>query len=180
MPDMTHPEGVDDYVARVRHVLESSYAVQDQSLAGRRVLVGHRRDFKLRWFASRLYTTVCVVQFAADVDTATLDSFLEAAGREARVAARGTPGLQSGSAVVAVAVLPRLSETARDWAARPHGHEFASIAYPVAVGVGDRQVVEPQQMRIGRLFKAFLREVTQQVVAGPLLERGSGGRAGSA
>lgn len=160
---MTHPGDVDEYVARVRHVLEASYAVQDQRLAGRRVLVGRRRDFKIRWFASRLYTTVCVMQFGDDVDTATLDSYLEAAGREARAAAGGARGLQSGSAVIAIAAMPRLSEAARHWAVHPHGHAFASIAYPVAVGVVDRQVVEPRRMMIGRLYRGFLREVTQKV-----------------
>src|SRR4051794_13405072 len=135
MTSEPNPGDMGNYVAGVRRVLEASYAVQDQSLGGRQVLVGHRKDFRLRWFASRLYTTVCVVRFDGDVDTAALDSSLEAAGREARAAAGGTPGLQSGSAVVAVAVLPRMTPTAHDWAARPHGHKFASVAYPVAVGV---------------------------------------------
>src|SRR3954469_21784455 len=103
MQNGPHPGDVDSYVAGVRHVLEASYAVQDQTLGGQRVLVGHRKDFRLQWMASRLYTTVTVVVFDASVDAGTLDGYLEAAGRESRAAAGGTPGLQSGSAAVAVA-----------------------------------------------------------------------------
>jgi hypothetical protein len=133
---MTHPGEVASYLAGVRHALEPSYDVERKEFAGQVVLVGHRSDFRLRWFASRLHTTVTVAAFDAGVDAAQLDEYLAAAGRAARDAGGRVPrGLQSGTAAVAVAVLPTLSADARDWALHPHGHRFASVGYPVAVGI---------------------------------------------
>jgi hypothetical protein len=162
------PGDVDSYVAGVRRALATSCAVQDVTLAGRPVIVGSRKDFRLRWLATQLATTVTVASFDSAVDLATLDSYLGAAGREAQLATGRLAGLQRGSASVAIAVMPELTAVASDWATRPHGNAFASVAYPVAVGLRDRQVLEPVRMRVGRMFQSFLRELVQQVTAEPL------------
>ncbi|MDX6215046.1 MAG: hypothetical protein QOG99_630 [Frankiales bacterium] len=162
------PGDVDSYVAGVRRALATSCTVQEVTLAGRPVIVGSRKDFRLRWLATQLATTVTVASFDSEVDLATLDSYLGAAGREAQLVTGGLAGLQRGSAAVAIAVLPELTAVASDWATLPHGHAFASVGYPVAVGLRDRRVLEPVRMRLGRMFQSFLHELVQQVAAEPL------------
>jgi hypothetical protein len=159
---------VDDYVAGVRRALQERYDVDQLTMDGRPVLVGSRKDFRLRWLATQLVTTVTVAAFDGAADRALLDDYLASARREAQLGQGARTGLQSGSAAVVVAVLPELTATAREWATRAHGHGFAAVAYPVAVGVRDQQVVEPQRMRVGRLFQGFLHDVVQEVAAGPL------------
>ena len=142
------------------------YEVEHKDFDGHPVVVGHRSDFRWRWGAVRLFTTVTVADFAADVTTATLDEYLDASGRAAREAAGRAPlGLQTGTAAVAVAVLPAMSAEAREWARRPHGHRFASVGYPVALGLSPREVAQPERMLAGRVFRGFLRTVVADVVA---------------
>jgi hypothetical protein len=164
------PGDVDSYVAGVRGALATSCAVQEVTLAGRPVIVGSRKDFRLRWLATQLHTTVTVASFDSEVDLATLDSYLVAARQEAQLATHGLSGLQRGSAAVAIAVVPELTAITSDWATRPHGHAFASVAYPVSVGLRERRLVEPARMRVGRMFQGFLHELVQQVAAEPLRE----------
>ncbi len=161
---MTHPGDVDGYVAGVRRALEAAYDVEDKDFEGRAVVVGHRSDFKLRWGAVRLFTTVTVTGFDVGVATATLDEYLDACGRAAREAAPARLGLQTGAAAVAVAVLPAMSAEARAWASRPHGHRFASVGYPVAVSLSPPEVVQPERMLTGRVFRSFLRGVVAEAV----------------
>jgi hypothetical protein len=168
MVEPPRPGDVTRYVAGVRSALASSCTVQEVVMHGTPVIVGARRDFRLRWLASRLSTTITVATFDATVAVAELDDYLAAARREAHYSLRGQSGLQAGSAAVAIAVLPELTAAARDWAGRSHGHAFAAVAYPVAVGLRDRQLVEPSRMRIGRMFQGFLQELVQQVAAEPL------------
>jgi hypothetical protein len=166
--NVTDPGGVAAYVAGVRHALAASYAVEQKEFGGRTVDVGHRSDFRLRWGAVRLFTTVSIAPFGADAGTAALDEYLDACRRAARAAAGRAPlGLQAGAAAVAVAVLPALGPEARAWASRPHGHRFASVGYPVAVGVSTREVVEPERMVTGRVFRGFLRGVVAELLAAP-------------
>ena len=168
MPGLPPPGDVDSYVTGVRHALESTCTVQELTVAGRPVIVGSRMDFRLRWLATRLATTVTVARFETDVDLITLDGYLAAARQEAQLATGEMSGLQRGSAAVAIAVLPALTAVSSDWASRPHGHAFASVAYPVAVGLRERRLVEPARLGVGRMFQGFLRELVQQVAAEPL------------
>jgi hypothetical protein len=154
----------------VRRALATSCTVEDLILAGRTVIVGRRTDFRLRWLATRLTTTVTVAVFDTDVDLAALDAYLLAARQEAQLALKGVAGLQRGSAAVVIAVVPELTVVSSGWATRAHGHGFASVAYPVAVGLHDGRLVEPAGMRVGRMFQGFLHELVQQVAAEPLRE----------
>ena len=164
---MTHPGDVDEYVAGVRQCLQASYDVELKDFEGATVVVGHRSDFRWRWGAARLHTTVTVAAFGADVGLPALESYLDASSRATRTG-RIPRGLQTGTAAVAVAVLPSVSGTARGWADRAHGHRFAAVAYPVVVGLSPAEVVEPRRMRIGWVFRGFLREIVVDVVRTPL------------
>ena len=77
-------------------------------------------------------------------------------------------GLQSGTAAVAVAVVSGGAGEGAAWASRPHGRRFAAIAYPVAVDLGARSVVEPTRMVLGGIFVPFLRGVVSDVVRSTL------------
>ena len=165
---MSDPGDVGDYVAGVRRALETTCAVQEVTLAGRPVVLGTRKDFRLRWLATQLHTTITVASFDSDVDLTVLDGYLVAARQEAQLATKGLAGLQRGSAAITIAVVPELTVVSRDWAAMPHGHAFAAVAYPVAVGLRDRRLVEPTKMRVGRIFRGFLHELVQEVAAAPL------------
>jgi hypothetical protein len=161
---MPLPGDVEDYVTGVRRSLGPAYRLEALDFEGRTSLVGHRSDFRWRWGGVRLFTTVTVTPFDSSVDTALLDEYLAACGRAARGAApRRTLGLQTGAAAVAVVVVPTVSPEVRQWAARPHGHRFASVGYPVAVGLAPAEVVEPERMLTGRVFRSFLRSVVAEV-----------------
>ena len=168
MAERPHPGDLAAYLAGVRQALERSCDVQQLTLNGRPVVVGSRRDFRLRWLATQLDTVVTAAAFDDGADAALLDDYLASARREAQFATGAKAGLQSGSAAVAIAVLPELTPSARQWAERPHGHAFAAVAYPVAVGVRDRQIAEPVRMKVGRLFQGFLHDLVQEVAAVPL------------
>jgi hypothetical protein len=159
---------LDSYLAEVRQTVATSYDIDRAEFDGREVLVARRSDFRWRWFATRLHTTVTVATFDEAVDPWKLDEYLEAGGRAARTAVRGVRGMQTGAAVVGVAVLPTLSDAARAWASQPHGHKFASIAYPVAVGLSPPEVVELRRMRMGVVYRHFLRGIVADVITAPL------------
>lgn len=166
---LDHPApGVATCVAAVRDALSSWGPVSDLLLDGRPVVIATRSDFRWRWFATRLVTTVTVTAPPPDADVAALDRLLVDARREALAAVGRTAGLQSGAAAVVVAVLPAMTQAAHDWAVRAHGHGVAAVAYPVAVGAHERQLVQPAHLRVGRLFQGFLRDLVHEVVAVPL------------
>ena len=159
---MTTPE---QYVVELRRRLPSAYTVEEKDFAGRRVFVAHRSDFRLRWGAVRLLTTVTVVPFEPEVDLTTLEEYLAASGRAARAEQGRIPlGFQVGAAAVPIAVLPAVTPAAREWASRAHGHKFAQVSYPVAVGLSPDEVVQPERMRIGRVFAGFLRDVVSELL----------------
>lgn len=140
-------------------------------MAGRPADAARRSDFRLRWMAVRLHTSVIVASFSAgEARRDVLDEFLDAASRWAvqnRVG-RGLLGLQSGTAAVAVAVLPDGAGDALSWASESHGQHFAALAYPVAVDLSSSTVVQPRRMVIGRIFLPFLRGIVRDVLEAPL------------
>jgi hypothetical protein len=162
----------DAYLDGVRTALGSrGFEVSRAEVGGRAAITARRSDFRLRWFAVRLHTAVIVASFdAAEAHRAELDTFLEASSRWAIAnrRGRGLLGLQSGTAAVAVAVLPDGAGEAPAWASEPHGHHFAALAYPVAADLQAGTVVEPRRMRIGGIFRSFLRGVVRDVVAAPM------------
>ena len=164
---------LDSYVTAIRAALGSrGFAVSPAEVAGRPVLTGRRSDFRWRWFAVRLHTSVIVASFTAEearVDN--LDEFLKASSRWAVANRRGSRmfGLQSGAAAIAVAVLPDGADAAVvEWAARSHGQRFAAVAYPVAVDLSTGVVVQPRRMVVGGIFTGYLRAIVAEVVVGSL------------
>jgi hypothetical protein len=144
--------------------------ITDADIGGRPVVAGQRSDFSLRRFAARLHTSVLLTRLHADeTGHETPDGFLEAATRWAvEHRSGGTLGLQSGVAAIAAVAMDELTSQARDWASTPHGRKFAVVAYPVAIGVGTREVIQPRLMVIGAVFSSFLQGFVRDVLQSPL------------
>ncbi len=161
---------VDEYIDEVHgSLLSSGLEPTDTFVAGRSALAGRRSDFRWRWFGSRLHTAVLVTRFEDGAGRDMLDAFLAAAVTWAvEHRGGGSLGLQSGVAAVAAVVMPDLSPQARAWATEPHGRRFAAVAYPVAVGLGRGEVVQPKRMLIGAIFTPFLRGLVGDVLGAPL------------
>jgi hypothetical protein len=166
------------YLDRVRAALGlRGFEVSRAELAGRPVDVARRSDFRWRWFGVRLHTSVIVATFAAaDARTEVLDGFLDEASRWAvqNRLGRGPLGIQSGTAAVAVAVLPDGAGAGLEWASKSHGNRFAALAYPVAVDLQAATIVQPRRMLVGASFASFLRGVVGDVLQAPLTAAASG------
>ncbi len=160
------------YLDNVRTALGArGFEVLRAELVGRPADVGRRSDFRWRWVAVRLHTAVIVCSFsAAEATVEALDAFLDAASRWAveNRRGRGPLGLQSGTAAIAVALLPEGAGQAHEWASKSHGNRFAAIAYPVAIDLREATVVQPRRMVVGGIFVAFLRGVVRDVLEAPL------------
>jgi hypothetical protein len=160
-----------EYLDRVRATLSArGFEVSRAQVAGRPVIAARRSDFRWRWFAVRLHTSVIVGSFgAADARRDLLDGYLDAASRWAVQHNRGrVHGLQSGTAALAVAVVSGEFGEARAWASTPHGRRFAELAYPVAVDHTGAIVVQPQRMIVGGIFIPFLRDIVHDTIEDPL------------
>jgi hypothetical protein len=147
----------------------NGFSVTAAEVDGRPAVAGRRSDFRWRWFAVRLHTSLV----AADLDPteatrASLDRFLAAASAwavEHGPGGRRRLGLQTGTAAIAVAMLPSLTDEARAWASSAHGHRFAALAYPVAVDRSSGEVVQPRRMVVGGVFAGFLRGLVGAVLS---------------
>ena len=135
------------------------------AVGGQEVLLGRLSQFRWRWLATRLHTWVMATSFPAGATAATLDEFLTWAVRHASTNKGGLPaGLQTGSAVVAVAVVPRADEALTMWAQTPHGSKFGAVAYPVLVDVASGVVAQPARMKAGAVYLPHLRRVVDALV----------------
>lgn len=158
-----------DYVERVARTLPSAWTADRRKFDGREVLIARRKDFRWRWMAVQLTTTLVVGEQPASADRDALDKYLGAAVREA--SARGLVkglGYQRGAAAVAVAVFAEATPAAIEWATKTHGQKFAVVAYPVMVDLATRTVTQPERMIAGRVFHGFLRSVVDETVAAAL------------
>jgi hypothetical protein len=145
-------------------------------LDGTPALAGRRSDFRLRWAAVKLYTSVVVAEFPTQVGADELDIFLGAATRwaiENGANARSPWSIrpQSGVAVIAAAVVPTLVPAPREWAVA-HGSRFAVVTYPVVVDLAGGMVIQPKRVVVGRVFAPFLRELVASVLQAPLAPGG--------
>ena len=159
------------YMDKVRAALGArGFDVLSAEVAGRSVIVGRRADFRWRWFAVRLHTSVIIGSFnAAEARRDQLDRFLDAASRWAVQHGRGRAhGLQSGTATVVVAVVSGDAGEARAWASNPHGRRSADLAYPVAVDLPGAIVVQPRRVIVGAIFIPYLRGIVHDIIAAPL------------
>jgi len=161
-----------DYLSGVRAALGSrGFEVSRAEVAGHAVDIGRRSDFRWRWFAVRLHTSVIIATFTPEqAQRVALDEYLAAASTWAVQNRRGSRhlGLQSGTAAVAVVVLPDGAGEATAWASSSHGQRFAALAFPVAVDLRAGTVAQPRRMVVGGIFAGFLRGVVRDVVEAPL------------
>jgi hypothetical protein len=163
----------DKYADAVRTALGSrGFELSRAVVSGRPVDAARRSDFRLRWMAVKLSTSVIVASFdAAEARADVLDEFLGAASRWAveNRHSRWPLGLQSGAAAVVVAVCPDGAGEASVWASKSHGQRFAAVAYPVAVDLSAGTVVQPKRMLVGGVFAGFLRGIVRDCVEAPLV-----------
>jgi hypothetical protein len=140
------------------------------TLLDTQTLVARTSQFRWRWFATRLHTFVVAAPFPTDTATPDrLDRFLEAATAYAKDNKGGLPrGLQTGVAVIVVAVAGSAEPPAYQWAAAPHGRKFAALPFPVLVDTSTEQVVRPRRMLLGGVYLSHLKSVVDRHVAGPL------------
>jgi hypothetical protein len=175
---------LDRYLSDVRIALGSrGFELSRAEVAGRAVDAGRRSDFRWRWMAVRLSTSVIIASFdAGEARREVLDEFLDACSRWAVQNRRGRRplGLQSGTAAVAVAVFAGGAGDGLAWASASHGQRFAALAYPVAVDLRAATVAQPRRMIVGRVFTPFLRGIVRDAVETPLATRTSPSSPGGA
>jgi hypothetical protein len=155
------------YQVRVSSALPSRFAsVQRRTFEGREVTIARRSDFRLRWFAVRLTTTLVLAEMPDDADVAALDAFLAATVKEAsRKDVVAGLGLQRGAAAIAAAVFASAPAAAREWASTAHGHRFGVTAYPVVVDLATGELTQPKRMRAGRVFQGHLRRLATETLS---------------
>jgi hypothetical protein len=135
------------------------------AVGGQQVVLGRISQFRWRWLATRLHTWVMATSFPAGATPATLDEFLTWAVGHTSTNKGGLPaGVQTGSAVVAVAVVPHADEALTTWAQTPHGSKFGVVAYPVLVDVASGGVAQPARMKAGAVYLPHLRRVVDALV----------------
>jgi hypothetical protein len=140
--------------------------------SGRAALVGRTSEFRWRWMATRLHTFLVAAPVPPEADGAQLDGFIADATRYAKDNKGGMPrGLQTGVAVLVVAVTAGASPAAGQWAANVHGRQFAAIPWPVLADTESGTIVQPQKMKLGGIYKAYLQDMTNRLVVGPVTAR---------
>jgi len=134
---------------------------------GREVLVARTKQFRLRWMATMLHTFVVASEFPPDVSAHELDAFMDQAIQFAKANKGGLPvGMQTGIAVVTVAVTAGAGPAAAGWASKVHGRKFAAMPWPALLDTATGTVVQPAKMTIGGIYKAYLQEMVQTHVVG--------------
>ncbi len=141
-----------------------------QLLYGSPVLVARTSQFRWRWFATRIHTFIVAAAFPAGTATPErLDGFLRAATEYAKANKGGLPrGLQTGVAVIVVAVTESADPAAYSWASAPHGRQFAALPFPVLADASSGQVAMPRRMILGGIYKGYFTSLVAQHVAAPL------------
>lgn len=142
---------------------------QRVELLGRTSLLARTSQFRLRWAATRLHTFVVVSAFTDVPTRAALDQLLTAALEHSVQNKGGLPrGLQTGTAVVVVALVEHADPVALEWAGKVHGRRFAAIPFPVVAEAGTGEVHRPQRMIVGGLYASHLRRLVDTHVRAPL------------
>jgi hypothetical protein len=153
-----------------RSTAHAGMATSRDLLLGSEVLVARTSQFRWRWMATKLHTFLVAAVFPSDAATPDqLDGFLRAATEYAKAHKTGLPvGLQTGVAVIVVAVTENASPAAHGWAAAPHGRQFGVVPFPVLADVVDGQVTRPQRMVIGGIYAGYLKGLVDHHVTGAL------------
>jgi hypothetical protein len=158
----------DSPLADVRVALGTAqYTVADATFEGRPVVVGSTSEFRWAWVATRLHTFVVAVDFTDEaVDEPLLNRYLAVACGYAISHKGGLPrGLQTGVAVVGVAIAQAESAALSHWSSRAHGRHFAAITYPTSVVTSTGRVTRPTRLIGGAVYARHLARVVDDVVA---------------
>lgn len=130
-------------------------------------LVGHRKDFRLRWMATTLHLLVHVTT-TAHVTADGLAQFTRSALDHAEAAHGQLRGLQSGVAVIAAVVGESADEDAHAYALREIRKEMAAFAWPVLVdlnaGVRSSHAGSPV---IGAVYTSWMRRQIETLLPQP-------------
>lgn len=157
----------DDALARIEQAAGAAgmQPVRVTLGSGRPALAGRTSEFRWRWMATRLHTFLVAAPFPPGTGPAELDAFIGEATRYAKDNKGGLPrGLQTGVAALVVAVTSGASPAAVEWASEVHGRQFATIPWPVLVDTASGTVTQPQKMKLGGVYKAYLQEMVRNVV----------------
>lgn len=142
-------------------------------LHGNEVLVARTSEFRLRWFATTLHTFLIASIFPpGSAAPERLDAFLVAASQYARSNKGGLPlGMQTGVAVLVVAVTEHAQQGAHQWASAPHGRQFATLPFPVMVDAANQQVTRPERMLLGGVYSKYLKSLVDHHVTAVVQQR---------
>jgi hypothetical protein len=137
-----------------------------QQLGTGTALVARASEFRWRWMATRLHTFLVVAPFPpGTASRPILDSYLRAASDYAIAHKGGLPrGVQSGTAIIPVAVTSRARPEAIEWASKVHGRRFAVIPYPALLDASSGQTFRPERMVVGGIYGTYLRGLVDQHV----------------
>ena len=136
---------------------QAGFVFSPALIGGHAARIGRASRFRLvRFMATRLHVFVVIVELVEPASRAELDA-LEHAGIEHAIAHKGglPRGLQTGSAVLTVALVPQADAALREWAGSTR-FRFATIAYPVLVDASSGVVDRPSRMRLGRIYRSYL------------------------
>jgi hypothetical protein len=139
-------------------------------LRGNEVLAARTAQFRLRWMATKLHTFLIASMFPPGTATPDrLDSFLTTAAEYAKANKGGLPvGLQTGVAVLVVALTEQADPAAREWANASHGRKFAVLPFPVLAETATGQVTRPQRMVLGGIYSKYLKSLVDHHITAPL------------
>ena len=120
-------------------------------------LVGYRRDFRVRWFATTLHLLVHVAT-TPHVTADGLARFTRASLDHAKLAHGGMRGMQSGVGVVSVVVGDSADEDAHAYALTTTVRDFAAFAWPAVVDL-DAQVRSSRTAgpMVGAVYNSWMR-----------------------
>lgn len=151
----------DEYLNLVAERLQADGAkVSTELFRGVPAVVGHRAEFRLRWFATRLNLFTVVLPEAV-VTPAGLKQFAEDALDYATSQKGQFRGLQNGVAAIPVMVGSQVSPEAITFAQSMLIKRFSAFAWPAVVDLSTGQVHSHQgRVVIGGVYASWMRQQT--------------------
>ncbi|MFN8076015.1 MAG: hypothetical protein U0Q15_11415 [Kineosporiaceae bacterium] len=143
----------------------AGWQVSDAAWPDRTVTTG--RTSKWMWQAgfSKIHTAVVLVPLRGDEDRTWLDGLQRHVVNFSMATQPGLPpGLQSGSAVLTVAVGENVAEHLTEWARKARGRQFGVMTHPVLVDAATGQVTHPRGAIIGAALNGHFKRVVTQLI----------------
>lgn len=154
---MTTPQQLEQSVGPA--LSGAGYVVESSQLPGGPVLLGRRKDFRVRWMLTQLKTTVAVATVPHATPTL-VEQFAREAFDIAKAFKGGLPnGLQSGCGCVAVLVAGSVDPAAAELArSKPDRAWFKGISALAVLDASTGQVhAYDGKVVVGRVYVPFLR-----------------------